>query len=86
MGKGATVSIQSNYAHPYEHIRAKFVNPEKGHKLQNYIILRQEVKKISRKYQLTVFVTHPDLKSGDDMIELHAVKQWFVIEEWGKKD
>ena len=26
-------------------------------------------------------VTHPDFKSGNDMIELHAVKRWFVVEE-----
>ena len=79
-GKGATVFIQSNYAHPSEHIRAKVVNPDKGHKLQSCIFLRQEVKKISGKDQLVVVVTHPDFKSGDDMIELHSVKLWFVLD------
>ena len=86
MGKGATVSIQIKYVYPYEHIRQKFINPQKGHKLQNCIVLRQEVKTVSRKYQLTVVVTHPDFKSGDDIIELHAVKRWFVVGEQGNKD
>ena len=31
-------------------------------------------------------VTHPDLKYGDDMIEIHAVKQYFVDGEEGNKD
>ena len=31
-------------------------------------------------------VTHPDFKSGDDMIELHVVKRWFVFDEEGNKD
>ena len=31
-------------------------------------------------------MTRPDFKSGDDMIELHAVKLWFVIDKEGKKD
>ena len=68
------------------HIKAKFVNPDKGHKLQNCIFLWQEVKKISRKYQLAVVVIHPDLKSVDDVIELHTVKQWSVFDKEGNKD
>ena len=31
-------------------------------------------------------MTHPDFKSGDDMIELHTVKRWFVVDEEGKTD
>ena len=42
--------------------------------------------KISRKNQLAVVVTHPDFKSGDDVIELHAVKKWFVVDEEVNKD
>ena len=75
MGKRYIFSIQSKYVRPYEHIREKFINPEKGHKLQNCIILRQEVRKISRKDKLTLVVTRPDFKSSDDMINLHAVKR-----------
>ena len=31
-------------------------------------------------------VTDHDFKSGDDMIELHAVKRWFVFDKGGNKD
>ena len=31
-------------------------------------------------------MTHPDFKSGNDMIELHAVKRWLVVEEEGNRD
>ena len=31
-------------------------------------------------------VTHPDFKSGDDMIYLHAVKRWFAVDNEGNKD
>ena len=86
IGKGETVSIQSKYVHPYEHIRAKFINPKKGHKLKNCIVLRQEVKRISSKDQLAVAVTHRDFKYGDDMIKIHAVKRWFVVDAEGNKD
>ena len=37
--------------------------------------------KISRKDHLEMVVTHPDFKSGDDIIELHVVKLWFVVDE-----
>ena len=85
IGKRATVCIKSKYVHPYEQIRAKFINPEKGHKLQNSIVLWQEVKNISQKYQLAVIVTPTDFKWVDDMIKLHAVKRLFVFDKDGKK-
>ena len=31
-------------------------------------------------------MTHPDFKSGDYMIELHALKQWFIVYKEGNKD
>ena len=45
MENGATVYIQSKYVCLSEHIRANLINLEKGHKLQNCIVFRQEVKK-----------------------------------------
>ena len=86
MGKVETVSIQSKYVYPYQHIREESINPDKVHKLQNCIVLWQEVTKISRKDQLVMVVTHPDFKSGDDRIKLHAVKRWFVVYEEVNRD
>ena len=41
--------------------------------------------KISRKDQLAVVVTHPDFKYGDNMINIHAMKWWFVVDKEGNK-
>ena len=72
MGKGVTVFIQSQYVHPYEHIRAKVINPEKGHKLHHCIVLRKGVKKSSCKDQKVDERVH--------MTQLHVhLKKYMVV-------
>ena len=49
--------------------------------------VRQEVKKINRKDQLSLIVTHPDFKDAEgNLQELHAVKKHFTIEVEGDSD
>ena len=49
--------------------------------------VRQEVKKINRKDQLSLVVTHPDFKDAEgNLQELHAVKKHFTIEVEGDSD
>ena len=49
--------------------------------------MRQEVKTINRKDQLSLVVTRHDFKDGNgDLQELHAVKKHFAIEEEGDSD
>jgi hypothetical protein len=38
-------SVLSSKLHPSEHIRAMWPNPEKSHRVENLVALRQEVKK-----------------------------------------
>ena len=58
MAKGTTVSIQIKYFYPYKRIRENFINPEKGHNLQNCILLREEVKNTSWKDQQVAEQVH----------------------------
>ena len=50
-------------------------------------MVRQEVKKISCKYQLSLVVTHDDFKAADgNLQELHTIKKHFPIQEEGNQD
>ena len=49
MGVGAQVSCLSKFLHPSEHIRAKYVNPVKGHRLEGLGVVREEQKVIRRR-------------------------------------
>ena len=76
IGKDAIVSILSIYLHPSQHIRRAFPNAERGHRIDNLTVLRQEHQRISRREQLAVVVTHPDFVTEDGTpIELHGVKR-----------
>ena len=51
------------------------------------MVVRQEVKKVSRRDQLCVMVHHNDFKtSSDDFIKLYAVKHYMKVTEEGSPD
>ena len=73
--------------HPSALIREKFLNTENWQSLEGCLTVRQEVKKISRKDQLSLVVTHDDFKDADGNLQaLHAVKKHFSIQEEGDPD
>ena len=86
-GVGAVVSSLIKFLHPSALIREKFPNPVHGQWLEGCQTVRQEVKTINRKDQLSLVVTHHDFKDGNgDLQELHAVKKHFAIQEEGDSD
>ena len=64
---------------PPKQIRNKYPNPVAGHCLEGCVVVRQEMKSVSRKDQLCIVARHDDFKAGDDHIELHAVKHYFRV-------
>ena len=75
-GVGATVSCLIKFLHPSELILNKFPNPVNGQRLDGCITVRQELKKINRKDQLSLIVRHADfVKADGDPILLHGVKK-----------
>ena len=87
LGVGAKTSCLSRFIHPSEHIRNKYPNPIQGHRLEWCVVVRQEVKKVSRRDQLCVVIHHNDFKtSSDDFIELYAVKHYLKVTEEGSPD
>ena len=51
------------------------------------MVVRQEVKKVSRRDQLSVVIHHDDFKtSSDDFVELYAVKRYLKVTEEGSPD
>ena len=81
-GKGAVVSVLIKFVHPSALIREKFPNPENQQRLKGCLTVRQEVKKITHKDQLSLVVTHDDFKDADgNLQELHAIKKHFSIQE-----
>ena len=51
------------------------------------MVVRQEVKKVSRRDQLCVVIHHDDLKtSSDDFVKLYAVKRYLKVTEEGSPD
>ena len=86
-GKGAIVSILIKCVHPSALIQEKFLNPENWKRLEGCLTVRQEVKKISCKDQLSLVVTHDDFKDANgNLQELHAIKKHFSIQEEGDPD
>lgn len=68
MGKDAVVSVLSRMIHLSAHIRERFINPVKGHRLKNCVVLREEMKKIQRKDVMAVVFCHDDFKKDEDLI------------------
>ena len=86
-GKGAVVSILIKFMYPSALIREKFPNPENWQKLEGCLVVRQEVKEISRKDQLSLVVTHDDFKDANgNLQQLHAIKKHFSIQQEGDLD
>ena len=59
-GVGAVVSAVMRFIHPSEHIKNKYPNPLPSQRLENCTMIRQEVKNVSRRDQLTVVVHHEE--------------------------
>ena len=83
----AEVSCLIKFLHPSELIRKAYPNPLNQQWLENCITLRQDVKKIKQKEQLSLVVTHHDFKYDDgELLELYAVKRHFKVENEGDPD
>ena len=86
-GKGAEVSCLIKFLYPSELISKAYPNPLNQHQLENCITLCQDVKKIKRKEQLSLIVTHNDFKDDNgELLELYAVKRHFKVENEGDPD
>ena len=86
-GKGAEVSCLIKFLHPSELIRKAYPNPLNQQQLENCITLRQDVKKIKQKEQLSLIVTDNDFKDDDsELLKLSAVKRHFKVENEGDPD
>ena len=87
LGKDAVVSCLSKYIHPSEHIRRRWPNPINGHRMEGLRVLRQEIKRVSRKDQLAVVFTHPEFKDdNNELLELHTIQRWLTVTEEGESD
>ena len=86
-GKGAIVSSLIQFIHPSEYIRNKFPNAVNGKRLDSCITVCQEVKKINRREQLSLVVTHEDFVNGEgNPQQLHRVKKYWRVETEGDQD
>jgi len=83
LGEGAKVSMLYRYVHPSKVVRESFPNILFHDRLPNCTVLRQEMKKISRRQQLAVVFTCPYF--GAD-IELYCVRRWLTIHSEGPED
>ena len=86
-GKGVEVSCLIKFLHPSELIRKAYPNPLNQQWLENCITLRQDVKKIKQKEQLSLIMTHNDFKDDNsELLQLYAVKRHFKVENEGDPD
>ncbi|KAG7368134.1 hypothetical protein IV203_030877 [Nitzschia inconspicua] len=86
IGREAGIIVLSKYIRPFEHIRSKWPNPESGHRLRG-VVIRQEMKEIRGKDQLSIIFHCEDFKDSDgNPIELYAVKRWCHIIKEGPSD
>ena len=86
MGKGAVISVLSCNIHPSAHIRAMWPNPLKGHRLENAVVVRQEVKKMKQRENMTLIFTHFDFAHDGEHIELYAEKSYCLLIAQGDPD
>ena len=86
-GVGASVKVLLKFLHPSELVRNKYPNLQSGQRLEGCTTIRQEVKHINRRDQLSLVVTHNDFHNDEgNLHELHAVKRYFTVEEEGDPD
>ena len=87
LGVGAKVTCLSKFVHPSQHICDKYPNPVSGHCLEGCVVVRQELKKVSRHDQLCVVAHHDEFKTADStIVEVHAVKRYWKVVEEGDRD
>ena len=86
-GVGASVKVLLKFLHPSELVRNKYPNLQSGQQLKGCTTIRQEVKCISRRDQLSLVVMHNNFHNNKgNLHELHAVKCYFTVEEEGDLD
>ena len=84
LGVGAIISAMLKFVHLSALVRKKYPNLENHQSLVGCHVLRQEVRPISGKDQLSLIVTHEDFKDANgNLEELHAVKKHFTIQHEG---
>ena len=86
MGKGAVVSVPSSKLHPSEHIRNMYPNPPKNHRVEDMVVLRQEIKKINRRDQLAIVLRHQAFQVDGENIELHTTQRFCRVMVEGDPD
>ncbi|KAL7577946.1 hypothetical protein ACA910_007573 [Epithemia clementina (nom. ined.)] len=81
-GVGGKGNVAAKFAHPSEHLRAKYPNDIKEKILIGGVIVRLEQKTVNRRQQLCVVFRHHDFAE----IELHTVRRHFVMMQEGNPD
>ena len=75
------------FIHPSEHIQNKYPNPLPSPRLENCTTIRQEVKNVFQRDQLTLVVHHEEFKHADGtFIELYALKRYWKVHQSGHPD
>eukprot|EP00980_Cylindrotheca_fusiformis_P024084 scaffold11524_cov91-Cylindrotheca_fusiformis.AAC.3 len=82
LGVGASMTCLVRYIHPSRHIRERYVNPERGQRLENLVAIREETKLVNRREQQVIVMTHTDFPG----IELYAVKRFCKVTAEGPED
>ena len=79
MGVGANVKVLLRFIHPSAEIRAKYVNPSKGERLCDCLVVKKGKKVVNRKEQAVIFFRHDEFPN----IDLYAVTRYISIVEEG---
>ena len=74
-GVGAVCRVMLKYLHPSKKIREKYHNRISSNKLGKLIVIRQEVKKVSRKDQMCLIFRHDNCSNE----EMNCVKRWAKV-------
>ena len=72
MGVGARVWVRTKFMHPKKVIATMYDEVHDEHKLEDLVVLRQELKKIGKKDTLAIVMTHPDFTKKGIPIELYC--------------
>ena len=67
------------FIHPSAEIRAKYVNPSKGERLYECLVVKKGKKVINQKEQAVIFFHHDEFPN----IELHAITWYISVVEEG---
>jgi hypothetical protein len=73
MGKGAIILVLSSKLHPAsQHIRTMWPNVTKDYRVENLVVLCQEIKKINRRDQMAIIMKHEAFQKDGENIKLYA--------------